>query len=165
MSLVEGLLSSRSEVPMSAESFSADLAKVNVFLRAQAGMFEETGSAIITEDNFRFNGDWADFDYIVLVNDLDDFHIEASDEGFDSTSGDGYIHDAKYGSFSTLRKKFTGSAKTINLIVTANPIFYGKFVEATNLAVALDLTTKTQRKRLFGYVLYGWDKDAIETIE
>jgi hypothetical protein len=165
MNLVEKLLSSCSEIPMSEESFSQDLAKVNVFLSKSAGLFEETGSVIITENNFRFDGDWADFDYIVLVSDLDDFHILAGDEGFDSTSGDGYIHDAKYGAFSTLRKKFTGSAKTINLIVTANPIFYGKFVEATNLAVSLNLTTKTQRKRLFGYVLYGWDKDVFESTE
>lgn len=43
----------------------------------------------------------------------------------------------------------------VNLIVTADAVFYNKWIEATELAKNMKLNNKDQRIRLFQYVLYG----------
>lgn len=124
------------------------------FLERNSKLYSLTGSYVIAPDE-----GFADVDFVVLVDNLEDFQGESSlpPLAFVSTSGDGYLHDSKHGVFGTLRS--TNSEKSINLIVTEDLLFYAKFVEATKLATLLGLKDKAQRVALFQYILYGWMED------
>jgi hypothetical protein len=134
---------------------AVDLAIVQAtgFLSRTSRMADMTGSFVINEGS----DDFKDVDFIVLVENLGDFQDVAAEFGYFVTSGDGYLHDAKFGNFSTLRRPIHPRlGKDINLIVTTDVPFYGRWVEATELAWQMVLKEKDQRVKLFQYVLYGY---------
>ena len=86
-----------------------------------------------------------DIDYLILLNARRPNAI--SSLGFFFEAGAHY--EPSEGQFNSWRKG------NVNLIVTDCPIFYEKFVSATNAAKKLNLLLKDERITLFQAILYG----------
>lgn len=87
-----------------------------------------------------------DDDYVVKTYDKASFLDEASANGWAVHSDDDYPEDDDFVSVRL---------GDVNLIVTEQDEFYGRFVTATNIARAMNLTNKDDRISLFQGILYG----------
>lgn len=94
----------------------------------------------------------SDSDWLVLVNDWNEFIDAAVSEGFE-ISGSVPADELKR---PDSRQKFWSLRRGIlNLIVTDCPKFAKQFVAATSVAKRLNLINKDDRIALFQAVLYG----------
>lgn len=87
-----------------------------------------------------------DIDYLVLTDDKSDFLDEASRKGWSVHSDDDY---PECDDFVSVRKG------RINLIVTEDLYFYGRFRTATELCREINVLEKSRRVEIFQGVLYG----------
>ncbi len=87
-----------------------------------------------------------DDDYVVLVQDTRSFIHDARNAGYEASAKDSC---ADHSEFMSFRKD------DINLIVTDDLAFFGRFNAATEVAKRLNLRNKNDRIMLFQAVLYG----------
>lgn len=84
-----------------------------------------------------------DIDFVIHSDNWDVLHNWAEQNGF-KTNFEDYAIDE----FRSYKRG------VINLIVTNDPIFYKRFVKATEVAKNLNLLDKQQRIDLFDFVMY-----------
>lgn len=84
-----------------------------------------------------------DIDFVVYSQEWDKLHDWCEKNAF-KTNFEAYEHEA----FRSYKRGI------INLIVTDDPLFYKRFVKATEVAKKLNLLNKQQRIDLFAFVLY-----------
>ena len=84
-----------------------------------------------------------DIDFVIYSQDWDKLHDWCEKNAF-KTNFEAYEHEA----FRSYKRG------VINLIITDDPIFYKRFVKATEIAKQLNLLNKQQRIDLFAFVLY-----------
>ena len=84
-----------------------------------------------------------DIDFVVCSPNWDKLHTWLEQNGFVTNFEDYEIED-----FRSYKRGI------INLIVTDDPIFYKRFVKATEVAKNLNLLDKQQRVTLFNFVMY-----------
>jgi len=84
-----------------------------------------------------------DIDFVIYSQGWDKLHDWCEKNAF-KTNFEAYEHEA----FRSYKRG------VINLIITDDPIFYKRFVKATEIAKQLNLLNKQQRIDLFAFVLY-----------
>lgn len=101
----------------------------------------QTGSSIICNPPVTDT----DIDFVIYTKNFDRLLEWLMKEGFKQTSKDGYDINDESVFFCCFRKN------EVNLIVVVDKEFFNKWVEATILAIRLNLRSKEQRVELFRY--------------
>ena len=91
----------------------------------------------------------SDRDILILVDKINDLKYQLTADNWDLES---YIDD----STPTPDSTFVSFRKAkVNIIATESTEFFSKFLTATEVAKLLNLVDKTNRIKLFQYILYG----------
>lgn len=126
---------------MALEELIVDLKKVKVL------NYDFVGSTVTVADKNLTKS--SDRDILILVDKINDLKYQLTADNWDLES---YIDPSPVDpntSFVSFRK-----AK-VNIIATESTEFFSKFLVATEIAKLLNLVDKTDRVKLFQYILYG----------